>query len=105
MPGTAPQPVSAPDKIRLRQPTPGLHLALDPRLPTSEQAFEFLLQGTRKDDRVRWRIVGPERITTAATVGASYRWPLARGEYGVPASVWRDGALLASLDETRFLVE
>src|SRR6185503_9245988 len=40
------------DAIRLRQPTPGLLLAYDPRLPAESQAFDFVLQGVAAADRV-----------------------------------------------------
>ena len=39
-----------PAPIRLRQPTPGLQLAYDPRLPAEAQAFEFALQGVDAAD-------------------------------------------------------
>ena len=42
--------------IRIRQPTAGLELALDPRLPPESQAFRFLLDGVNPGDTVSWTI-------------------------------------------------
>ena len=88
--------------IRLLRPTPGLHMAYDPRLPASHQGFEFLLQGVEEDDFVDWRIDGNDFTRRP---GARYLWPLSRGDHSVSASVWRDGRLIASTGERRFLVK
>ena len=90
-----------PQPIRLRQPTPGLQLAYDPRLPAAAQAFEFVLQGVAATDRVRWTVDGRDVETT----GGSYRWTVARGEHRVAASVFKAGELVASVRETAFHVK
>jgi penicillin-binding protein 1C len=87
--------------IRLRQPTPGLQLAYDPRVPAASQVFEFALQGVDAGARVRWTVDGRE----IAESGASYRWNVTRGEHRVAATVWQGGELVASLDETVFHVK
>jgi penicillin-binding protein 1C len=87
--------------IRLRQPTPGLQLAYDPRLPASAQAFEFVLQGVAATDRVRWSVDG----RAVETTGARYRWSVTRGEHRVAASVFTAGELVASVAETVFHVK
>ena len=109
VPGTAPLQAAAQIEalgekppIRLRQPTPGLHLAYDPRLPASHQAFEFHLQGVNENDLVDWRIDGNGPVRRA---GPRYLWPLARGRHSVSASVWRAGQLEARVGETQFLVK
>ena len=91
-----------PEIVRLRQPTPGLHLALDPRLPVEAQAFEFVLQGVAEADVVEWRIDGGSSQTRS---GARYLWPLERGAHHVSAAVRRDGELLAEISEVEFLVK
>lgn len=107
VPGTLPERTSAPAavparEIRMRQPTPGLRMAWDPRLPATQQAFEFMLQGVAGSDVVEWCIDGN---ATIREMGPSHVWPLSRGEHGVSATVWRDGQIIASIDETRFLVK
>jgi penicillin-binding protein 1C len=109
IPGTSPDaslpPAATPAQtrtIRLRQPTPGLHMAYDPRLPQDHQAFEFVLQGVVAGDAVDWRIDGGEALRVD---GARYLWPLSRGNHSVSAAVWRNGRRIADIDETRFLVK
>ena len=104
--GTEPSAVGAAARapnapIRLRQPTPGLQLAYDPRLPAEAQMFEFALQGVDAADRVRWIVDGRE----IERAGATYRWGVTRGDHRVAATVWQHGALVASLSETAFHVK
>ena len=76
------------DPIRLRQPTPGLQLAYDPRLPAEAQVFEFALQGVGAADRVRWTVDGRD----VEEAGATYRWRVTRGDHRVAAAVWQRGS-------------
>jgi penicillin-binding protein 1C len=102
-PGSAPKPgrAEAPRTIRLRQPTPGLRLAYDPRLPADEQQFEFALDGLAAGDRVGWTVDGE----VVADAGAKYRWPVARGEHRMTAEVRRDGELVAAFRDVKFSVK
>lgn len=96
--GTAPPDSGA---IAFRQPTPGLLLAMDPRLPTDRQAFEFQLEGTQPGDRIDWMINGkPFR-----TLGGSLLWRLSAGTHQVSADVWRGSRLIAELNEFSFTVK
>jgi penicillin-binding protein 1C len=97
--GAGARAASAP--IRLRQPTPGLQLAYDPRVPAAAQAFEFALQGVDAAARVRWTVDGREFDTS----GPTYRWSVTRGEHRVAAAVWQGNELLASLGEIVFHVK
>jgi penicillin-binding protein 1C len=102
--GTAAAPATASahdETIRLRQPTPGLQLAYDPRLPADSQVFEFELQGAKAADRVHWIVDGRE----VEKAGATYRWNVTRGEHRVAATVWRRGEIVARLDDTDFHVK
>ena len=101
--GTAPAiaPAARQQTVRLNQPTEGLMLAYDPRVPAEFQAFDFLLEGVLEDDQVDWRINGAEPLRRA---GARYAWAVRRGEHQVAAVVWRDGRRIAEIDETRFSV-
>jgi penicillin-binding protein 1C len=88
------------EPIRMRQPTGGLELAFDPRLPADAQAFRFLLDGVEPDDRVEWRIDGE----THEASGPAYVWTVARGTHRVGAEVSRQGATIASLAPVDFVV-
>lgn len=102
--GTAPQtrkPVSKPSKISLRQPTPGLHIAYDPRQPKSNQAFEFQLAGLMPLDSVEWHVGGK----TINTQGARLAWPLEKGEHKVEVIIWRGGKQVHKIAPTQFLVK
>jgi penicillin-binding protein 1C len=103
LPGAEPvdNSTAAAPPIRLRQPTPGLKLAYDPRLPPESQVFELALQGVAAGDRVSWVIDGDERPETGATL----RWTVARGEHRVAAAVRRGGALIAQVGEVAFTVK
>jgi penicillin-binding protein 1C len=96
------QPASADRRIRLRQPTPGLHLAYDPRLPERAQAFEFVLQGVTATDVVEWYVDG-ELVDRHN--GGRYLWPIRKGDHFVFARVLRDGMLLASFGDVDFRVK
>jgi penicillin-binding protein 1C len=89
------------EPIRLRQPTPGLQLAYDPRVPAALQAFEFALQGVDAADRVRWTVDGRE----FDKAGPTYRWSVTRGDHRVTAAVWQGSELVASLGEIAFHVK
>ena len=86
--------------IRFRQPTDGLELAFDPRLPAESQAFRFLLDGVADGDTVAWSIDG----MTATQAGPDYIWPVTRGTHRVFAEVSRDGETIARLDQVEFVV-
>lgn len=60
----------------LVQPFEGLRLAVDPRLPAAQQAFDFRLAAVGNDETVHW-YVNDRHI--ASTVGPTLQWPLSRG--------------------------
>jgi penicillin-binding protein 1C len=86
--------------IRLRQPTPGLELAFDPRLPAAAQAYRLLLDGVAASDRVEWRVDGDTRFADGDTL----IWPVSRGAHEVLATVRRDGVVIAEIAPVGFSV-
>jgi penicillin-binding protein 1C len=88
--GDEPEPVriAAPDgALRLRQPTAGLQLALDPRIPDELEAFAFELPAGMRAVRVQWLVDGEVAGETAA--GAeSFLWPLPPGRHTALARLW-----------------
>jgi penicillin-binding protein 1C len=89
------------EPIRLSQPTSGLQIAYDPRLPAESQVFEFLIKGVAVHDRVLWVVDG----RSFSSDSPDYRWNVQRGEHHVAASVWRRGALVAQLPPVAFTVK
>jgi hypothetical protein len=85
----------------MSQPTSGLQIAFDPRLPAESQMFEFLIKGAASSDRVLWVVDG----RSYSSDDPAYRWRVQRGEHRVAASVWRRGALVAELPEVAFNVK
>lgn len=88
VPGTEPeivQETKVADPIRFRQPTDGLRLATDPRIPDDREIFAFILSGVSGDDTVEWTVDG-QRI--AETQGGRYLWPVKKGTHHVRAKVF-----------------
>ena len=88
--------------IRFRQPTPGLNMAIDPRLPATRQAYEFELQGVEGDDLVEWHI---DSAAPFRQPGPTLLWPLRPGAHRVGATVYRDGSRIAMLEAVGFVVK
>ena len=98
--GAAGRTPTARPPIRFRQPTAGLELAWDPRLPPDAQAFRFALEGVEPGDRVVWSIDD----TTVTTADGAYVWPLTRGPHRVSAEVTRADTQIATLAPIDFRV-
>jgi penicillin-binding protein 1C len=81
---------SSRESVKMVQPTPGLQIAMDPRIPAELQAFAFRISKKITPVRVEWVLNGK----LAGETGKDERrflWPLSRGEYIVQARVWREG--------------
>jgi len=85
LPGTGPGwTAEVESEPRIRKPSKGLMLAMDPRIPDEHEYFEFAL-GKRTDIKyVRW-YVNDELIAT--TSGFKYNWKLSRGNFKARAEV------------------
>jgi penicillin-binding protein 1C len=79
----------APD-VRIIQPTPGLRIALDPRIPAELQAFAFKISKGIKPSKVEWVLNG-KPVGETGEDEHRFLWPLSRGEYTLSARVWRGG--------------
>lgn len=74
----------------LLQPTQGLQLARDPRIPDDLEAFAFLLPERLGPERVEWLVDG----LVAGVTGRNERkflWPLTVGEHLAQARFWVSG--------------
>ena len=106
IPGTTTQRASAVaprlTELRIRQPTPGLQLAVDPRVPLTKQAFSFQLQGADDADRVSWVVDG--RLQGEGW-GGQWLWQLQRGAHRLQAEVRRSGMPDRQILEVDFIVK
>jgi penicillin-binding protein 1C len=91
-PGSVPKahaaPPSAPAAFSLLQPTPGLQLAMDPRIPDDREAFPFLLSGVPTGAKVALYV---DRKQVATISGDRYLWPMKRGWHTARARLCPSG--------------
>jgi len=85
LPGTGPDGTAElASEPRIRKPSKGLMLAMDPRIPDEHEYFEFAL-GKRTDiNNVRW-YVNDQLVAT--TRDFKYNWKLSRGNFKARAEV------------------
>jgi penicillin-binding protein 1C len=105
IPGTVPPRTGAPAtstsaQYRLLQPTAGLLVAHDPRIPGEFEALPMQIAPVTDLQRVEWYVDGKLASTTTRP---SYPWPLQHGTHSVHAKVWTS-ADAHDTDEIRFHV-
>jgi penicillin-binding protein 1C len=107
LPGTVPSAVAkiahAPvAEIRLVLPTPGLQVAIDPRIPDEFEALPMEVTPAAGLSAVDWYVDGQLATTTA---GPRYDWPLAKGTHEVYTRVHLGvGAEPRATETVRFYV-
>jgi penicillin-binding protein 1C len=107
LPGTVPSPTgilkaTAAPQYRLLQPTAGLQVAHDPRIPAEFEALPMQIAAVPGFHRVDWYIDGK---LTASTTDTHYPWPLQRGAHSVKALIWTETAAVAqATEDIRFYV-
>ena len=93
LPGTVPKAEVSPRTetvdYRVLEPTPGLQLARDPRIPRELQAFTMSVAPVPALQNVTWYVDGEAASKTAA---GKYTWPLARGTHEVYAVIRSSGS-------------
>jgi penicillin-binding protein 1C len=82
-----------PGPVRLLRPTPGLQLAMDPRIPDALEVFPFVLPKEVQAVQVDW-IVDGHLAGSTARHEHQFLWPLSRGTHTVQAHVWQAGQML-----------
>lgn len=87
--------------MRLVKPADGLRMAIDPRIPLAQQAFEFVINGTKKDDETEWFLDGKNLGRTA---DGRYLWPIQAGQHQLVAKVYRQGKLIFATAPVQFIV-
>jgi penicillin-binding protein 1C len=74
-------------EVRIAKPSPGLYLALDPRIPDELERFALEVEGLPEGARVEWWIDGARFAESREERGRSL-WPLSRGRHVARALVW-----------------
>ena len=96
--GHAPKAPTTP--VRLESPTPGLHIALDPRIPDELEQFAFRISASPDAERVEW-ILDHEVIATTPT----FLWHPTRGTHTAQARVWIADHEPIETDSVSFVVK
>lgn len=76
------------DTPELVQPTKGLQLAMDPRIPDELEAFSLVLADGISPARVEW-IVDSSVVGSTSKNIKSYNWNVSRGRHTAKARVWQ----------------
>jgi penicillin-binding protein 1C len=91
VPGTKPEAgvknLVNPETLTMIQPSPGLRLAMDPRIPDDHESFLFRLTGVPRRSKVEWFV---DNELKAVTVSGDYMWPMSRGSHTVMARICSD---------------
>jgi penicillin-binding protein 1C len=74
----------------LAQPTPGLRIARDPRIPDESEMFAFALAPGVEPQRVEWLVDGGREAVSGAGE-TRFLWPLRSGRHEAKARVWISG--------------
>ncbi|WP_020407270.1 transglycosylase domain-containing protein [Hahella ganghwensis] len=83
--GTSPVATeTASETVRIRKPSKGLLMAMDPRIPDDSEYFEFALNNIANVESVKWYI-NDELVAT--TSKPNYNWQLSKGEFRTKAEV------------------
>ena len=82
-----------PARLTIRMPTPGLYLAMDPRIPDEREAITFQLSDSDGIEEVAWWLDG---TLLASTQAARYLWRLQRGRHTLYAVVREQGKRAAT---------
>jgi penicillin-binding protein 1C len=102
-PAAAPAPALVDGSgVSLSQPTPGLLLAMDPRIPDDLEAFPFRVTAPRMD-RIEWLVDG-EVVARGGSDAAEYLWRLRPGRHTAQARVWQGSGRFAETEPVSFEV-
>ncbi|MFH2043606.1 MAG: transglycosylase domain-containing protein [Pseudomonadota bacterium] len=90
-PGTRADGTAAKAKeVRIRKPSKGLMLAMDPRIPDEYEYFEFALTDADDIKNVKWFI---NKQLVATTDSIKYNWKVMKGEFTTRAEVSFNGSI------------
>ncbi|WLQ13087.1 transglycosylase domain-containing protein [Hahella aquimaris] len=103
LPGTTPGEVNKDTgEVRIRKPSKGLLMAMDPRIPDESEYFEFALTEADNIKSVKWFINGQ---LVATTDKPTYNWKLSKGDFATRAEIaFTDGAQSVITEEIQYRV-
>ena len=90
------------EKLHIVFPTPGLQVAIDPRVPITSQQLPFRMSGLKDGESIVWSVDGQVVGTTSKN---ELFWQLKAGEHVLRAVVKQAGGGQTQLPELRFLVK
>jgi len=91
--------------IRFMQPTAGLLLALDPRVPDELESFVFTLEDQIVPAQTEWLVDGEVVSRTGGGI-AQYAWLMRRGQHSAQARIWlAQGMDAVETDTVTFVVK
>ncbi|MBU6951764.1 transglycosylase domain-containing protein [Hahella sp. HN01] len=103
LPGTTPGDINKDtSEVRIRKPSKGLLMAMDPRIPDESEYFEFALTEADNIASVKWFINGQ---LIATTDKPTYNWKLSKGDFSTRAEIaFTDGAQPVITEEIQYRV-
>ncbi|MDG9666523.1 transglycosylase domain-containing protein [Hahella sp. CR1] len=103
LPGTTPGDINKDTgEVRIRKPSKGLLMAMDPRIPDESEYFEFALTEADNIASVKWFINGQ---LIATTDKPTYNWKLSKGDFSTRAEIaFTDGAQPVITEEIQYRV-
>jgi len=92
-------------KIYLTQPSPGLQIAMDPRIPDENEAFALRLSNIPlKARKIEWLMDG-KVIATSSAKQRQLLWNLELGTHVAQAKIWSDSDTPLTTASVRFYVK
>jgi penicillin-binding protein 1C len=108
IPGTEPAAVienKSIKKIYLTQPSPGLQIAMDPRIPDENEPFALRLSNTDlQATKIEW-IINDKVIGTSSGKEGKFLWNLQPGTHVAQAKIWSDSDAPFITASVRFYVK
>ncbi len=92
------------DEVHLLQPSAGLQMIMDPRIPDDIEAYALKLAGNVRARMTEWLVDGEIAGTTGENID-QFLWPLSKGVHLAQARVWQDGAEPLLTPAVRFVVK
>ena len=80
---------------KLKQPLPGLQMAMDPRIPDALEVLPFEVENGETYSRVQWILDG--KLVASASGAKPYPWSLQRGKHTVYARLWKTDTQITPL--------
>ncbi|HEB02611.1 MAG TPA: penicillin-binding protein 1C [Nitrospirae bacterium] len=77
------------DGFNIVQPTDGLQIAMDPRIPDRLESLPFLLDRELLPNKIRWLVDGSVAGVISGN-STTFLWPLKKGNHIVQAEVWTE---------------